>query len=405
MPTQPSLSVILATHNRREVVLHTLDQLPRRELSGEVEIIVVDNHSTDGTCEALQRRADVRLIRLGENHGACAKGRGVELARAPLILFLDDDSCPQPGCLARLRYAFDNDARLGAAAFRAVLPDGREECSALPHVFVGCGVAFRTGALREIGGVDESFFMAAEEYDLSFRLLAAGWGVEVFADLVVDHLKSPHARRSDRISYYDVRNNLRVIARYLPDELAAIYRADWLQRYRWLAEQSGHEGAHERGAALGAWEAGIERWRFRRQRLAPDALEQVFAWRRIERHMLALRQQGARRIVLADWGKNIYAFLRGAIVSGLRVQAIGDDRFGAAGRRYREIPLVPLDQALAAAADAVVVGNSSYVHAQQRWLDLSRRTSRPVYNWFAPPTRATTGVVAPVEHAVPVESR
>ncbi len=389
----PEISVIFATHNRREVVQHTLEQLRKCGLAADaVELIVVDNHSTDGTREFLEQQADVRLIPLKENRGACAKARALDAARAPLLLFLDDDSHPLPGFLERIQGAFAQDARLGAAAFRARLPDGREECSALPHVFVGCGAAFRAAALREVGGIDESFFMAAEEYDLSFRLLGAGWGVETFADLVVEHLKSPHARRSERISYYDIRNNLRVLARYFPDEVAALYRADWVLRYRWLAERAGHEAAYERGLAQGTWDGVLERWRYRRQRLDSDALEQVLSWHKVDRRMLALRQQGVRRIVLADWGKNAYAFLRGAIVSGVQVLALGDDRFAAPDRKYREIPILPLDAALALHADAVIVANTSYVHAHERWLDLSRRTSRPAYNWFEPPTR-TTGEV------------
>ena len=50
--------------------------------------------------------------------------------------------------------------------------------------------------VREVGGLDRTFFMQAEEYDLSFRLLAAGGKVEIFGDLAVDHWKTPQARRS-----------------------------------------------------------------------------------------------------------------------------------------------------------------------------------------------------------------
>ena len=52
------------------------------------------------------------------------------------------------------------------------------ECSAYPDVFIGCGTGFRRQALVEVGGLPEDFFMQAEEYDLSLRLLDAGWTVE-----------------------------------------------------------------------------------------------------------------------------------------------------------------------------------------------------------------------------------
>jgi putative ABC transport system substrate-binding protein len=48
---------------------------------------------------------------------------------------------------------------------------------ALPGVFVGCGVGLRAEAYAESGGLDRTFFMQAEEYDLSFRLAVAGWEV------------------------------------------------------------------------------------------------------------------------------------------------------------------------------------------------------------------------------------
>ena len=146
---------------------------------------------------------------------------------------------------------FEADPRLGAAGFTVHLPDGSQECSALPHVFVGCGVGLRASALQEVGGLDLSFFMQAEEYDLSWRLLQADWKVKIFEDLQVDHLKSPLARRSERTTFYDIRNNLRIIARYLPQPFADIYLEDWLQRYAWIAESAGHTDAFERGLAEG----------------------------------------------------------------------------------------------------------------------------------------------------------
>lgn len=386
MSRYPQVSIVLATHNRREVVLHTLDQLESRGLERRrYEIIVVDNASTDGTAEALRGRAGVTVRRLARNLGSCAKAVGVRQAAGGVILLLDDDSFPRPGCIERLLRRFASDPNLAAAGFTVHLPDGSQECAALPHVFVGCGVGLRRRALEEVGGLDRSFFMQAEEYDLSFRLLQAGWGVEVFADLQVDHLKSPQARRSERTTFYDVCNNLRVIARYLPQPLAEIYREDWLQRYGWYAERDGYAAAFERGVSAGRRWARVDRWTHLHWRLAPDVLEQVFCWSAIEQRMGGLAAQGVRRIVLADLGKNVYAFKRGAEAAGLEVLAIADDLLATRHRHYRGIPLVTTEAALALRADAWVISNTSYAHADRRRSDLSGRTSRPVCNWFGPP--------------------
>ena len=395
MSGQPCVSIVLATYNRREVVLNTLRQIEGNGLSrGDYEVIIVDNASAD-VCEY----PGVTVRRLERNLGSCAKALGVQQARGALILFLDDDSFPRPGCLARMIARFEADPSLGAAGFTVHLPDGSQECSALPHVFVGCGVGLRASALQEVGGLDLSFFMQAEEYDLSWRLLQAGWKVEIFEDLQVDHLKSPLARRSERTTFYDIRNNLRIIARYLPQQFADIYREDWLQRYAWIAESAGHTDAFERGLVEGRRLAEHECQDYQDWRLAPKVLERVFCWTYIKQRMAVLYRQGIRDIVLADLGKNVYAFARGAAAAGLKVPAIADDRLAAPNRAYRGTGILTTDEALSLGAQAYVVSNTSYVHSHRRWRDLARRTSRPVFNWFDPPSKSDIPVCATSQDA------
>jgi GT2 family glycosyltransferase len=386
MSPRPTLSVILATHNRRDILLSTLDRVRACGLPpDEFETWVVDNGSSDGSAAAVAARPDVNLIRLPQNAGACAKAQAIERARGEFLLLLDDDSYPRPGCVPLMIQRLRSDPRLAAAGFTVHLPDGSQECSALPRTFVGCGVGLRAQAVRTVGGLDRSFFMAAEEYDLAFRLLAADWRVQIFGDLQVEHLKSPGARQPRRLAYYDVRNNLRLIARYLPQPHARIYRQDWLERYQWLAEQAGHENAYRRGVAAGRALSVVERWTYRHWRLMRAALEEIFSWSFVQARMNELRTRGVRRIVLADLGKNVYAFWRGARAAGLQVLAVGDDRFARPGRFYRDVRIVPLEQALRMHADAFVVSNTSYVHADARQRGLSRITRVPVYSWFPPP--------------------
>ena len=64
------------------------------------------------------------------------------------------------------------------------------------------------------------------------------------------------------------------------------------------------------------------------------------------------------------------------------ILAIGDDRFWAPGRRYRSVPLLPLDYALSLETDAYVVANSSAVHGTDTYNRLASLTSRPVHHWF-----------------------
>lgn len=386
MSRSPALSIVIASHNRRAELLDTLDRIDALELpAAERETIVVDNASSDGTAEALRARPDVRCLPLRTNLGACAKQLGVKTSRAPVLLFLDDDSSPLPGTLPRLLARLADDESLVAAGCTVHLPDGREECSALPCIFAGCGVGLRTAAVRAVGGLDTSFFMAAEEYDLAFRLLATQGRVELFSDLQVEHRKSPAARHPGRTLGYDARNNLRIVARYLPAAAAPTYRDDWLLRYRWLAEAHGHLAEYRRGAAISRWQLLRERWAYRRYRLPADVFERVFAWDYIERRMMRLAERGVRRVAFADLGKNIFAFVRGARSAGLSVRFIADDLFAAEGRTYRGIPILAFADAARQSFDAWVVSNTSYVHARQRTRELAAHGAHPVHAWFTEP--------------------
>ncbi|MHC4609857.1 MAG: glycosyltransferase family 2 protein [Planctomycetota bacterium] len=380
------ISFVLATHNRREITLNTLGRVfATGRPSGDFEVIVVDNASADGSAQAIRAAfPQIKLLAERRNLGSCAKALGVDHARGRYLVFLDDDSYPRAGSIDRMNEHFAADPRLAAAGFRVHLPDGRQECSALPNVFIGCGVGLRADALRQVGGLDRSFFMQAEEYDLSFRLVNAGWRIRTFDDLHVEHLKTPCARRSGRTVYYDTKNNLTIAARYLPASYYALYRQDWLQRYAWLAVGDERIAAFVRGAVAGSWRALKDRVRYTDRRLTPAAFETLFCIDFITERTRRLADTGIRRIVLADLGKNVLAFYRAATESAIRVTAIGDDRFAGEGRRYRGVPILPLDAALQEShPDAVVVSNTSLVHAARTRDRVSQHFHGPVHCWFA----------------------
>src|SRR5437868_13792466 len=113
----PRVSFLISTFNRREVLLATLWRLHECGLpQHSFEIIVVDNASRDGTADAVSRHFPrVRLIRLRDNGGSCAKNFGLRIAQGEFVMFLDDDSHPQPGSIGRMFRHFSNDPKLGAA--------------------------------------------------------------------------------------------------------------------------------------------------------------------------------------------------------------------------------------------------------------------------------------------------
>ncbi len=377
------VSFVISTHNRRDVLLNTLQQLNRCGLAADsFETFVVDNASHDSTAEAVGRWfPNIRVFVQQENLGPVAKNIGIDHALGRYVVFLDDDSFPQPGSIRRMIQHFESDARLGAAVFNITLPDGSQECSAYPNVFIGCGTGFRRRALQQVGGLPTDFFMAAEEYDLSLRLLAAGWEVRRFEDLYVTHLKTSGTRFPERITELDVRNNLLLIARHFPRPWALSYAADWSYRYYLIAASKGHLLPWLRGMSGGAWAA--MRTKARRP-LDLRTFEKFSKIQETRRRLQEVQQRfGLNRILLLDFGKNMLAYYLAAKTCGLEIVAVADAKLGSPGRRYRDIPLIKDGAASRMKWDAAIVSNLSPVHAAQRYSSWLAQTDRPVIDLFA----------------------
>ncbi|HTL29166.1 MAG TPA: glycosyltransferase [Tepidisphaeraceae bacterium] len=370
------ITFLISTYNRREVLLQTLRRLSDCGLEREqFEIIVVDNASLDGTADAVvQEFLAVRLIALKHNRGPCAKNVGLPHARGEFVIFLDDDSFSEHNSLQRMIAHFRRDERLGAAVFTVTLPDGTRECSAYPSVFIGCGTGFRRAALEQVGGLPEDFFMQAEEYDLSLRLMDAGWDVRSFSDLHVTHLKTPASRFSKRVTRLDVRNNLVLASRHFPQEWVRPFALDWMKRYYFIAAAKGHRTAYFAGLAQGLARVIAST---KRKAIAAETFERFARIDEIERRLRqAQRQLHLRSVLFIDFGKNILPFWLAAQACELNVIAIADRTLGNAKRRYRGIPIVSDSVARELEFDAAIVSNISPVHAhnaRERWRAIDNR--------------------------------
>jgi GT2 family glycosyltransferase len=342
---------------------------------------VVDNASQDGSADMVRQCFPrVRLYEMERNRGAVARNVGLAQARGQFVLLLDDDSFPIASCMKRMIEHFQADPRLGAAVFNVTLPDGSRECSAYPDVFIGCGTAFRRRALDQAGLLPEDFFMQAEEYDLSLRLIEGGWHVRRFNDLHVLHMKTPQARRPDDVMRLDTRNNLLLVIRRFPWRWMLPYGLDWMRRYWWIAQANGQNAAFRRGLLEGLLQAACTP----RRAISSQTFETFAKAQETERRM---RQTKAdlklRTIILIDCGKNLPAYYMAARACGLRVLAIADSRMAAVGRRYRNIPIVTDEAARRMIFDAAIVANLSPVHAGRRRAQWRRWHERPIIDLFA----------------------
>lgn len=354
------LSYVIVTRNRRDVLMSTLARLeecthlPRRAW----EVLVVDNASDDDTPQAVAKAfRGVRVIRLAENEGMPARNHAFGAARGRYVALLDDDSYPTGQAIPMSVAYLDRNARAAAVVGRVVLPSGALEAPALPSVLLGGASVVRKAVLEETGGFSPEFFRQAEEYDLTFRILARGWRVDRFEDVVFRHEKVPGGRTGELTHRMDVRNNLILVERFLPPPARRAYRHDWIRRYVALARHDGHADAARRGLCEAVVWARRER-SVGRQTLPPAALEAAFGFEAQARRVAQwCGEHQVRRAAIADFGKNIYATYAACRSAGVELMGLVDDRPAFRGMRYRGLSLVNPADVGALGVDGVVVAN------------------------------------------------
>lgn len=189
----PQLSVVIPAYNSAALLTSTLPALDQG--GGAVEIIVVDDGSTDGTpavVDGLGLSHPVRVLRQRQRGRAAARNAGAAAAAGPVLLFLDADVRPEPGLIdAHLRH-YRGGARVGVQGrtlqapetltttfMRAtnLLPDltvrRREDLSPLHVITRNFSVA--ADSFRKVGGFDEAFAgYGWEDIELGLRLRQAG---------------------------------------------------------------------------------------------------------------------------------------------------------------------------------------------------------------------------------------
>jgi N-acetylglucosaminyl-diphospho-decaprenol L-rhamnosyltransferase len=206
-PRQASVSVVVATHNRQERLLASLDHL---QAAAPDEVIVVDNGSdSDVTSAVTTAYPQVTVHELPVNKGAAGRNVGVAAASNPLVAFADDDSWWAPGSLLRAESHFARHPNLALLAARILVgndnrldPVAAEMASsplasprALPGPpvlgFVACGAVVRRDAYLEVGGFSDLLFFLGEERLVAFDLAARGWDLAYAPDVVAHHHPGP----------------------------------------------------------------------------------------------------------------------------------------------------------------------------------------------------------------------
>ncbi|WZO97103.1 glycosyltransferase family 2 protein [Isosphaeraceae bacterium EP7] len=224
--SSPRLSVVIPTYNGRALLERCLASLDQHSPPG-VEILVIDDASTDGTAEWISAiHPAVRLLRMEKNGGFCTTANaGLAAAKGEFVQLLNNDTEVTEGWYEAALRPFENPAVGSVAPLVLVLsePDrvdsagdsyaffgwptkrGHGESAAewavrpADRVFGASGAAaiYRASALRRSGLLDPSFGSYYEDVDLAFRLRWAGYECEFAPSCRILHAISAtfdHAR-------------------------------------------------------------------------------------------------------------------------------------------------------------------------------------------------------------------
>jgi len=232
------LSVIIVNYNTCELTVQALHSVYRSDTSFAFEVILVDNHSSDGSVDTIRKQfPELTLIANDDNVGfAKANNQGIRLARGRYVLLLNSDTVIKPNTLETMLRFMDANPGVGSSGCKIVLPDGSldKACKRgfptplasfyyafgfsrlfpkVPHFnqyqlgyldeneqypvdcLVGAFMLVRKEAIDQVGGLDESFFMYGEDVDWCYRIKQAGWGIHYYPYTTIVHYKGASSRR------------------------------------------------------------------------------------------------------------------------------------------------------------------------------------------------------------------
>ncbi|KPV42450.1 glycosyltransferase family 2 protein [Alicyclobacillus ferrooxydans] len=244
------ISVILVTYNSMSVLPDCLASLEINPIASELEVVVADNASSDGTLRWLMEYqkshsflfASFQLLELKRNTGyAYANNRAIEQARGDMVLLLNPDTVVGSDAIVSCKEVLERDKQIGAIGCRLILRDGSldrackrsfptlwnsfSRLSGLSLLFPrsrwlasynltyldetkcydvdcvsGAFMMVPASVISIVGALDEEFFMYGEDIDWCYRIKDAGYRVWYEGAATTLHLKGGNGGKSTTTS-------------------------------------------------------------------------------------------------------------------------------------------------------------------------------------------------------------
>ncbi len=217
-PIQPTFSILISTKNRLVDLNFTLDKINYLIQKNEVECVVFDDGSTDGTYEYVKENfPKIRLQRNTVSKGYIyCRNKMLNETQAEFAISLDDDAhFVTENPLESIRKHFENNPNCGLIAMRIFW--GLEEPNSIVsnenpkqvQGFVGCAHVWRIKTWRDIPNYPEWFVFYGEENFASYQLFKKNWEIHYLPEVLVHHRVDVKSRKNNADYTLRLRRSLR----------------------------------------------------------------------------------------------------------------------------------------------------------------------------------------------------
>lgn len=238
---KPKLSIVILSYNTKDLLVNCLLSLEKVRKEVASEVFVVDNASSDGSPEIIQKKFSwVTLVKNKKNLGfARGNNKAKKLVRGEYVLFLNSDTKVSKNTLKEVVNYLESHKDVGALTCKILLPDGRLDKD-VRRAFITPWVGFthlilwsdrffpksrflapywygyispdseheidalqgaffltRKKILDKLGWFDEAYFLDGEDIDLCWRIKKAGWKIIYYPKVSIIHYKGASKGKSD----------------------------------------------------------------------------------------------------------------------------------------------------------------------------------------------------------------
>lgn len=232
------LSIIIVNYNTKKLTLECIESIYKSKMNYTFEIFVVDNNSSDNSVDAIKETySNVKVVENKENVGfSKANNQAIKVSNGRYVLLLNSDTIVNNTTLSTIIEFMDKHKEVGATGCKVVLPDGSldKAChrgfptpkasfyyiTGLAKRFpsnpkfngyhksylnmdeiheidclVGAFMMVRRETIKDVGMLDETYFMYGEDIDWCYRIKKAGWKIYYNPKVSIIHYKGASSRK------------------------------------------------------------------------------------------------------------------------------------------------------------------------------------------------------------------